>query len=140
MGFDIQNIKNAALKALAISIDEDKNYQGKEKGKLEDGAEMSVFLAKSSAVLMVAEEKAMEEVLTIADNADRNTYEIFKEGLIETIKKMKGNVPGLNSLMTILERMMQRFEKETDKVATTDFEKEVAGDGSFINKNEIQPK
>ena len=140
MGFDISNIKNAALKALAVSIDEDKNYQGKDKGKLEDGAEMSVFLAKSTAILMAEEKEAMEEVLTIADNANRHTYEIFKEGLTATIEKMKGNVPGFNGLIKILDRMMQRFEKEPDKVATTEFEKQVAGSGSVVNDKEIKPE
>ena len=137
MSFTISNIKNSALKALAASIDDDKAYQGKEKGKLEDGAEMSVFLAKSAAILMIEEKEVMEEVLAIADNADKNTYTIFKAGFSETIKKHKGNLPGYRALMKILERMMQRFEKEQDIVVKTDFKK-VAGTGSVLNNKECK--
>ena len=139
MGFDISNIKNAALRALAISIDEDKNFQGKDKGKLENGAEMSVFLTKSAVVMFAGDEEVMEEVLTIADSADKKTYEMFKEGFIETINKMKGNVPGFNGFMKILDRMMQRFEKDADKVVTTDIDNKAASGNLIINKTEIQP-
>ncbi len=139
MGFDISNIKNAALRALAISIDEDKNFQGKDKGKLENGAEMSVFLTKSAVVMFAGNEEVMEEVLTIADSADKKTYEMFKEGFIETINKMKGNVPGFNGFMKILDRMMQRFEKDADKVVTTDIDNKAASGNLIINKTEIQP-
>ena len=139
MGFDISNIKNAALRAWAISIDEDKNFQGKDKGKLENGAEMSVFLTKSAVVMFAGNEEVMEEVLTIADSADKKTYEMFKEGFIETINKMKGNVPGFNGFMKILDRMMQRFEKDADKVVTTDIDNKAASGNLIINKTEIQP-
>ena len=60
--------------------------------------------------------------------------------MIENIEKTKGNIPGFNKLLQILDRMAKRFEKETDKVVTNEFGNQAAGGNLIINNKEIKPE
>ena len=109
MGFDISKITNAALKALAMKIDESNENGVVKNNTLDNGYEISIFRAKAASIIEKDEEAKKEFNNIVNEEISRDIYNasvemvaafypelIEKYGLDKAIKMFE-DAAGINS-------------------------------------------